>query len=604
MDIITTNKDLCRGSYRCVRDCPVKAVRIKNGKAEVIQEKCIACGTCVIRCAQNAMVLRDDAKTARELLATERVVAILAPEFVAAFHPASPERLEAALEQLGFYSIEETVLGEELVATEYEGMISHADGQPLIRSTCPAIVRLLQRYYPEHVSALVPLVSPMIAQGRLVKAIYNDPVKTAYIGPCIARKAEAREPEVADAIDLVLTFDELKGFLSEQGIDLAESEEPQRDDNRPILFKEASLIDGFPRDLLARHSLLDRQIKVIRGSAPIGQLASALERGETRPKIVDVLYCQGCIDGPGIVGTPLSIFARKNVVGEYFNSRREAASNSIRFADLKPRLPNILATRRFTMRPVAEPLPTPEELAKILAEAEKCSPEDELDCGACGYDSCREKAIAIHRGLAEWEMCYPFQRRLMLRLVEKLRELSVTDGLTGLINYRTFTERLAEELSRYQRYGNSLAVLMLDIDLFKSINDALGHVCGDQVLKGIASVLADSVRESDILARYGGDEFAVILPETDKTQGFAVAEKLRSKVETTPIRVAHDGNEHDLKMTISIGVAAGSGTTTADDIITQADRALYSAKASGRNRTELGKDEGTPGTRPAPQEEG
>lgn len=600
MDVVYADHERCRGSYRCVRACPVKAIRIRGAHAEIVQERCIGCGTCVVACAQGAIRVRGDLDAVRQLLASDTVVAILAPEFAAAFADATPDQVEAGLARLGFYSIEDTVLGEEFVAVEYERMLAHLNGEMFIRSTCPAATEWLSRYHPDLARHLAPLISPMIAQGRLIKAIYKEPVKTVYIGPCVARKAEAADPQVEDAIDIVMTFSELERFFGEEKIDLAELPEFDEERNRPMLFKEASLIDGFPRDILARRSLLDTDVKVIRGSDSVGELAEAIEQGNRHPKIVDLLHCDGCIDGPAMA-TDTSMFARKEAVRSYFGERREVISAQIHFSDIQPRLPRIAMARGFVTQPMTDQLPTAEELARILGQAERDTPENKLDCGACGYDSCREQAVAVSRGLAEWEMCYPFQRSLLLHLVERLRELSVTDGLTGLINHRTFHERLEEELNRYRRYGSPVSVLMVDLDLFKEVNDSLGHVTGDTVLKAIAAVMSDSVRGSDIVARWGGDEFAVILPETDKTQAFAVAEKLRVMIEATPLKVSADGNETDLKMTISIGVAASDGAAATDQIVDAADNALYTAKAKGRNRTELGGtvQRGTP----APREE-
>lgn len=583
-----------------MRVCPVRAVRIRDGKADVVSERCIGCGACVNVCSQRALRTRDNLDEVRRLLAKDRAVAILAPEYIAAFHPATAEQVESALDRLGFYSIETTILGEELVAMEYERMLAHLNGQVYVRSTCPAVVARLQRYHPQLATNLAPIVSPMIAQGRLVKAIYNEPVRTVYIGPCIARKAEAADPQVSDAIDAVLTFDQTRQLFEEQGIDPSALVPIDGEQNRPMLFKDASVIDGFPRDILARRSILDTDVRVVRGSHALSELIEAVEGRDARPRIVDLLECDGCIAGPGMA-TSLSAFARKRIVSDYYRERRDSPIAEMRFVDLQPRLPRIATARGFIPQPIREEIPSTEALAAILAQADRHIPENRLDCGACGYDTCHEQALAISQGLAEWKMCHPFQQEVLSRLVDRLRELSVTDGLTGLVNHRTFNERLEEELHRSGRYGNLASVLMIDIDLFKSINDSLGHIVGDTVLRAIASVLSESVRASDILGRWGGDEFSVILPETDKTQAFAVAEKLRSKVEAVPIRVTDGGNEKTLKMTISIGVAASNGLVTADDLVTDADRALYRAKANGRNRTEIGS--ANVETTPAPSEE-
>jgi diguanylate cyclase (GGDEF)-like protein len=172
--------------------------------------------------------------------------------------------------------------------------------------------------------------------------------------------------------------------------------------------------------------------------------------------------------------------------------------------------------------------------------------------------------------------------------LEDLEESAMLDPLTGLANRREFAHRLGEECSRLARYGGPLALIMVDIDNFKQINDRFGHPTGDAVLLEVADVLRATLRATDLAVRYGGDEFAVVLPQTSKTEAFAVAEKLRLVMETTAFAHLSAGGGASVEVLISVGVAAAGGPVPSpDDLLEAADRALYRAKQNGRNQVRL-----------------
>jgi diguanylate cyclase (GGDEF)-like protein len=577
--LIQTSPESCRGCAGCLRACSVKAIRLLGDHAEIIDEKCVACGACVAACSAQGIVARDDLPRLRALLAGERpVVALLATEFVAAMHPLEADEIEAALEAVGFHAVESTVLGEEIVALEYERTYARSSCLPVLRSTCPVMVDYVCRFEPSLVGTLAPIVPPYVAQARLVKALYPGDVAVAYVSPCYARKDEFMDPDLGGSVDAVIDFFELKRLIRDAVPDWRTRLQEGRGARRPEPLKEISLTDGFPRSTLATHTMDSSDVSVVRGLGPLGRFLSALGRGETAPPIADLLNCEGCIDGP-TVSPGLSVFAKRSVESA---AREQQPRAAVRTRELLRYLPAVDLVRSFKARPFVAPVPDDLTIDAVLREGEFASRGEVIDCGACGHRTCVEHAVAIWRGDSTWQMCYPLQARRMRRSIDELSALATVDPLTGLWNRRVFVERLAEEVSRFDRYASPLSLVMIDLDGFKLLNDTCGHAAGDDALRVIGRLLTAQSRVADIAARYGGDEFAVILPGTNKTEAFAAAEKLRVAIDDLGLR-AGDTPEAPI-VTASIGVAsAGVQAPDAERLLEAADRALYRAKGSGRD---------------------
>jgi diguanylate cyclase (GGDEF)-like protein len=230
-------------------------------------------------------------------------------------------------------------------------------------------------------------------------------------------------------------------------------------------------------------------------------------------------------------------------------------------------------------------VPSAEEIDAVLAEGEFHSRAEVLDCGACGHDTCVAHAAAVCLGDSSWDLCFPLQRKLLVRERHEMADRALRDALTGLGNRRAFDERLGEETARAERYGTDLALAMIDLDDFKEVNDRYGHPIGDQLLVQVGHILVATLRNTDIAIRYGGDEFAIILPGTSKTEAWVVAEKIRAALGELTL-VAADGVR--ISTSGSIGIASyGAAAETAYALLAAADAALYRAKRSGRDRVEL-----------------
>ena len=327
--------------------------------------------------------------------------------------------------------------------------------------------------------------------------------------------------------------------------------------------------------------MTSRDVVAARGLLEIDRLLTAIERGETAPALVDILNCEGCTDGPA-VNQELSVFVKRNVIAVE-NARQPRPAVDSR--SLLSALPAIELRRSFSATPVLSRVPSAEEIDAVLAEGEFQSRAEAIDCGACGHDTCVAHAAAVCLGDSSWDLCYPLQRKMLLRERAEMADRALKDALTGLGNRRAFDERLEEETARAGRYDTELALAMIDLDGFKEVNDRHGHPIGDQLLVQVGHILVATLRSTDIPARYGGDEFAIILPETTKTEAWVVAEKIRAALGELTL-LASDGTR--ISASGSIGVAAyGPTADSAYALLAAADAALYRAKRSGRDRVEL-----------------
>ncbi|MCX7625710.1 MAG: 4Fe-4S binding protein [Candidatus Sumerlaeaceae bacterium] len=419
--IISTNRAKCRDCYRCVRVCPVKAIRMKQGQAQVVEERCIYCGTCVRECPQKAKVIRDDTTWVQEILAThKRVAASMAPTYPAAFAEHEVGRLASALRKLGFSLVAETAVGAEMVARQTSRWLRETDLLPsvVVTSACPVVVRYVELYAPESVEKLAPIVSPMIAHARLLREQHGADA-VVFIGPCIAKKYEAMRGEYEGDVDCVLTFAELRLWLQREGIDFESLEESRFDHEAPASARYFALAGGQKRAADETPDMLEPSFLAITGPEGLHEALSAT--AVDAPTVIEQLFCQGgCIGG---VGCPNDI--------PFFERRRRILHHATRGAagrtDLG--LPNADDWTRklkaqFQPAPVDRMQPSEDSIRRALARIGKLDSRDQLDCGACGYRSCREKAIAVIRGLAEPEMCMPRMRLLAERRTDRIIETS------------------------------------------------------------------------------------------------------------------------------------------------------------------------------------
>jgi two-component system NtrC family sensor kinase len=425
--VVSTIGERCRRCYTCVRHCPAKAIRVRGGQAEVLPERCIGCGNCIRVCTQAAKRVESEAlPLTREWIgAGEHVVACLAPSFAGLVPEARPRQVVTAARRLGFAEVMEVAAGADLVGRAYRSLVAELRTRaeageeviPFITSPCPALVSYIEKYLPELVPALAPIVSPMIALGRLVKQRLHPGAKVVFIGPCVAKKAEARDPAVAGAVDAALTFRELADWLAEEKVEVRSLPEGRFDGPRPGVGRIFPVSGGLLRTAGLAPDVLDPDVVVTEGVDRTTELLRAVERGGVRGQLFDLLFCEGCINGP-FAGTNGHGISSQQMVVDYTNEEIAQARTSAidAYADLD-------LSRTFADAHIAAPQPTEEEVRAILRQTNKTRPEDELNCGACGYTSCRDKAAAVFQGLAESEMCLPY---LIDKLEQTVAELATS----------------------------------------------------------------------------------------------------------------------------------------------------------------------------------
>lgn len=311
--IITTNNARCRDCYRCVRVCPVKAIRIKEGQARVDGDRCIVCGTCVRECPQRAKQVRCDLPRVQEMLAGHGTkIASVAPSYVAAFPDYGGGLLPALLKELGFDLVTETAVGAEMVAKATAKLVAE-EQETHIASACPALVGMIARYYPWAVDKITPIVSPMIAHARYLKGKYGQDARVVFIGPCPAKKSEADQPDVAGAVDAVITFEELRVWMSERSIKKDQLRSAEFDDIPAAFARLFPLEGGLARAASLQPDLLRQDFAAVSGSAEVEEMLSNVRNGSTI-KLFEALFCpSGCING-ACFGEGRDIYHRRNRV--------------------------------------------------------------------------------------------------------------------------------------------------------------------------------------------------------------------------------------------------------------------------------------------------
>ncbi len=555
--------ELCVASLACVRVCPADAVAVEADTIRIVDESCTRCGICLPACPHDAILALGDLARATELALGGMAALILSVEAAAYFYPATPEQVVNACYAAGFRMVHRGVVGDELVAQEYLKLWGDEEWGTMIRSTCPVIVETVRKEYPELIPYLAPVQTPVAAEARYLKAMYGRSLPVAYAGVCLT--------EGGPDVDAAITFEELDTLLDKRRVRV--SDQPNYFTRIPEERRRHwSTAGGLPLELLTEERQSSRRFRKLRGLGALKPIARAVvERIDLG--FVDILPCEGCLDHP-LLGPKDELFRRREIV--HATEPPRAATPVVE--------PEV--ARRVTVGAVFEVrrnghAPAPEAVDEVLTAIGLAPNGRPWDCGACGYDTCRAFAEAAVQGRTTLRSCPPY----LNRQTEQAQQQAAVDALTGLATYRVLRDRLGNEVARSKRSGEMFGMLFVDLDNFKQVNDRFGHEAGNEVLKSAAQELGVVVRSTDFAARYGGDEFVVLLVRTGVEGAVGVAEKVRARVEAMGRRL----NYPDGLVTASVGVAAfDPAVPEQEDVLVVADRALYRAKAGGRNRVATG----------------
>lgn len=446
MDCLTLKKSNCKNCYKCIRHCPVKAIRFSGNQAHIIGNECILCGHCFVVCPQNAKEIASEVEKVKVLIHSgEPVYVSLAPSFVANYDGVGIGAMREALKKLGFADVEETAIGATMVKNEYERMIEREKRDIIISSCCHSINLLIQKYFPSLLPYLADVLSPMQAHCADIKKRYPN-AKTVFIGPCVAKKDEAQHYE--GIVDAVLTYEELTEWLNAEGVELKKEKDVTPESRARFFPTTGGILKTMKLDSP------DYNYMAIDGVENCIAALKDIEQGNIHHAFIEMSSCVG-----SCVGGPVMEKYHPSPVREYL-----AVANYAGDKDFKVEQPNQEDIRKyFSEIERKNQIPTDAEIAATLRKMGKISKRDELNCGSCGYNTCREKAIAILQGKAEVSMCLPYLQKKaegfsdrivnntpngIIVLNDAFEVQQINEAAMDIMNIRSASDVLGEQVVR------------------------------------------------------------------------------------------------------------------------------------------------------------
>ena len=535
---LTLKKSNCKNCYKCIRHCPVKAIRFSGNQAHIIGNECILCGHCFVVCPQNAKEIVDGTEKARVLLQSgEPVVVSLAPSFIANYDGVGIESMRKALKKLGFFDVEETAIGATIVKTEYERMLREEERDIIITSCCHSVNLLIQKHFPAVLEYLADVMSPMQAHCADIKKRMPN-AKTVFIGPCVAKKDEAEHYE--GLVDAVLTFEELTNWLKSERIEL-EKEVDDTPESRARFFPTT----GGILKTMAQNAPGYTYIALDGVENCIAALKD-IESGKIHKCFIEMSACVGsCIGGP-----VMEKYHSTSPIKDYVTVADYAGERDFDVAQ-----PDSMHLKKhFSMIEKKLQAPSESEIMSVLRQMGKFKPSDELNCGSCGYNSCREKAIAIIQGKAEISMCLPYLKDKaesfsdtivnntpngLIVLNENLEVQQINNAARKIMNIRAASDVLGEPVVR-----------ILDPTVFMQVRNS-GRTVRDQ-----RTYLAEYKKYVEQTVVYAPDSRMLIGIMRDITDEEADREK-KARINKQTVEVADSVVEKQMRIVQEIASLLG-----------------------------------------------
>lgn len=443
---LTLKKSNCKNCYKCIRHCPVKAIRFSGNQAHIIGNECILCGQCFVVCPQNAKEIADGIEKCKVLLQGENpVVVSLAPSFIANYDGVGINIMREALQKLGFYDVEETAIGATIVKNEYERILREEDRNILISSCCHSLNLLIQKYFPAELKYLADVVSPMQAHCLDIKKRIPN-AKTVFIGPCVAKKDEAEYYE--GIVDAVLTFEELTGWLKSEKIELKQEVDSQKNSLARFFPTTGGILKTMEQNINGYTYI------AIDGVENCMAALRDIESGNINKCFIEMSVCSG-----SCIGGPVMEKYHRSPVKDYASVANYAGIEN--FDVIQPEIDEMHKSFTYIEHRLA--VPSDMEIDNVLRKMGKTKPSDHLNCGSCGYNTCREKAIAICQGKAEYSMCLPFLKERaesfsdtivkntpngLIVLNEELEVQQINDAARAIMNIRSASDILGDQVIR------------------------------------------------------------------------------------------------------------------------------------------------------------
>jgi len=446
MNCLTLKKSNCKNCYKCIRHCPVKAIRFSGNQAHIIGNECILCGQCFVVCPQNAKEIVNEVEKVKVLIQSGApVVVSLAPSFIANYDGVGINAMRSALQKLGFFGVEETAIGATIVKNEYERILAEEERDVIISSCCHSINLLIQKHYPAALAYLADVMSPMQAHCQDIKKRIPD-AKTVFVGPCVAKKDEAEYYE--GICDAVLTFEELTEWLKEENIELEAVSDKDE-------FSRARFFPTTGGVLKTMTEVSDYTYVAIDGVENCIAVLKDIEKGKIHKCFIEMSSCVGsCVGGPVIEKYHHTSSIKDYIEVANYAGKRDFEVDQPKAIELK---------KNFSFIERKLPLPSEIEINNILRQMGKFKPSDELNCGSCGYNTCREKAIAISQGKAESSMCLPYLKDKaesfsdtivkntpngLIVLNEQLEVQQINTAARKIMNIRSASDVLGDQVIR------------------------------------------------------------------------------------------------------------------------------------------------------------